>query len=219
MTPDIVFVDIETTGLDPDRHQLWELAAVHLDGRTVYGRWPVNLDNADGKALAMGVYYRRTATVPDDIWIRDYPRRVAVLLATLTSDTIIAGASPQFDVRFLGPWLKGHGTPPAWSHRLLDVCTYAAGAWGLPAPRSLSATLADAAIDHDSRAHTAMYDALQARRLWTQIAAESGVIADWPAHDLVVDRADQHVAAWDQGELLAPEPIDLPHDDTPEVTS
>jgi hypothetical protein len=81
-THDVIYVDTETTGLDPDRHPIWEVGVIYWDhtyrimvthreaGRTVpvanVGRWmrsrwllPVNLQTADARALDIGHFHER----------------------------------------------------------------------------------------------------------------------------------------------------------------
>jgi len=35
-TPDVCFVDTETTGLDPDRHEIWEVGLITRWARAIY---------------------------------------------------------------------------------------------------------------------------------------------------------------------------------------
>jgi len=61
----IVALDLETSGLDPDRHHIWEIGAVVRDHRdpAYCGRWQImmrpNLTDADPVALRVGRYYER----------------------------------------------------------------------------------------------------------------------------------------------------------------
>jgi oligoribonuclease (3'-5' exoribonuclease) len=32
MNDNVIFVDTETTGLDPERHELWDIALIEADG-------------------------------------------------------------------------------------------------------------------------------------------------------------------------------------------
>ena len=61
----IVFVDIETTGLDPHRHDVWEIAAIVRDpGQLdVEHCWMIRPDlvASDPAALRISRYYQRTA--------------------------------------------------------------------------------------------------------------------------------------------------------------
>jgi len=95
---DLVFVDVETTGLDPERHELLELAAVRVDPHTLepidhasVRVRPTRLADADPKALEVNGY-------SDEAW------RDAVTLATglrrlapLFEDALITGHNVGFD--------------------------------------------------------------------------------------------------------------------------
>lgn len=55
-----MFIDTETTGLDPDRHEVWEIAAIYESG----GKWyeweaqlPVDLTRADPTGLRIGAHF------------------------------------------------------------------------------------------------------------------------------------------------------------------
>lgn len=68
----IVFIDTETTGLDPERHEIWEVAAIirdtelYPDEPDVEWVWQfdVNLGTADPIALNIGRFHERHWNIP-----------------------------------------------------------------------------------------------------------------------------------------------------------
>ena len=59
----LAFVDVETTGLDPLLHEIWEVALV-VEHRTYVWQLPVDLGRADARALALGRFHERRAEEP-----------------------------------------------------------------------------------------------------------------------------------------------------------
>lgn len=147
----VVIVDLETTGLDPDRHHIWEVAVIVRDHRTPHydGEWHYmmrpNLSAADPAALRVGRYYERAPKVLADplvqAYVLDRPftahahtpsgpvarMAVAARLAMLLDDAALVGCNPTFDAAFLSRFLRAHGQSPTWHHRLVDVYSLAAG--------------------------------------------------------------------------------------------
>lgn len=117
----LVFLDTETTGLDPDRHEIWELAYAVDEGDIHGGVVYHSMRHADPKALSMNGYHERS-----------FPRSFADMQAlelgcreALSGATLVA-ANPSFDAAFLrARW----GVTP-WHHRLWDIEAYAAGVLG-----------------------------------------------------------------------------------------
>lgn len=59
----LAFLDTETTGLDPDRHEVWEVGLILRDNEGVeferVWQLPVDLGRADAMALGIGRWYER----------------------------------------------------------------------------------------------------------------------------------------------------------------
>lgn len=152
----LAFVDTETTGLDPDRHEVWEVALrlrvpPDADGKApadVVRHWflPVDLAVADPVALTIGGYYARferpeppaprqgrrasQSVWPDEQILEDF----AAEFARLTHGAHIVAACPSFDDGFLKRLLRRNGACPGWHYHLIDVEALAAGALGLEPP-------------------------------------------------------------------------------------
>lgn len=123
----IVFLDCETTGLNPDIHDVWEIGLIvrDHDGDAEYS-WMIrpDLTHADPKALAIGRYYERFPTGLDAACD---PRETAAELAPLLDSAVVIGSNPAFDQAFLTRWLRKHGQVWAAHYRTVDVATLAAG--------------------------------------------------------------------------------------------
>jgi DNA polymerase III epsilon subunit-like protein len=130
MSKDIVWVDIETTGLDPQVHQIVEIAwGIDSEWWTLIP--PHNLWMADPKALEINRYHERMLDKAEHA----DETAIAKFYQDLLGKTM-AGANPAFDAKFLEVFL---GAAP-WKHRLLDVEAYVAGVFGWDEPRGLKAT-------------------------------------------------------------------------------
>lgn len=127
---DIVFVDVETTSLRPDR-RAWEIAMITEDGKQ--SKWMIqceNLDlpNADPQALRIGGFYDRhpqtkalweapTSPVPTV-----FPEKfVAERVEEKTREAVLCGVNVQFDALTMDGMLRRQGLLPAWHHRVLCV--------------------------------------------------------------------------------------------------
>ena len=169
MRGDLVYLDLETTGLDPARHQAWEAAWAVDDRRarsTFLGHSRVS---ADPESLRLNGYHRRYSPS-----LVDHGREQE-LFDALAGSTIV-GANPAFDAAFLrARWGGAH-----WHHRLLDVEALAMPALGGDAPRGLHDIAGELrALGHPvpEPDHTAEGDVMttrEAHRALRRIAAARG---------------------------------------------
>jgi DNA polymerase III epsilon subunit-like protein len=138
--PPICFGDLETTGLDPDQHEIWEIGIIRRDpsGRDWEHHWQIRpteihlAQSADEKALEIGRYWDRMV-VPSDYQYAQIDRDgrpVAMDRKTLARDltrlldgAVLVGSNPAFDAAFLRYFLDA--TP--WHYRTIDIATMAAG--------------------------------------------------------------------------------------------
>lgn len=185
----IVYLDTETTGLNPRIHAPWEVAViVEEPGKEpVEHVWllPVDLTNADPKALEIGGFWHRHPQGTGDVaGVLEEPADVARQLARLLAGAVVIGSNPGFDKEMLSGLLAEHGQVWAAHYRLVDVVTLAAGAMyqraNLPAERGdahyLPFTTTEVSrrcgVDPDYYArHTALGDCRWVRNLYHAITA------------------------------------------------
>jgi hypothetical protein len=151
----LAFIDTETTGLDPDHHEVWEVGLIlrRDDSRAEYvWQLPVDLSKADPIALNIGRFHDRRGQLgttsylpgPDafdqsgEVSPSGNPIGAKVLhpsnlgwwsgmFARLTWGAHMVGAVPSFDDSRLARLLRRHGACPGWHYHLIDVETLAAG--------------------------------------------------------------------------------------------
>lgn len=146
----IAFIDTETTGLDVDRHSIWEVALITPNGDEHVWQFPVDESTADPFALNIGHYWdRRWNTVDDIPWIdaiynahqsssrrKHFPdegRAVAPSSAWcsyfrgLTAGLHLCGAVPSFDEERLRRLFVANGLIHRWHYHVIDVEALAVG--------------------------------------------------------------------------------------------
>lgn len=159
----IVSVDVETTGLIAGTHEVWEVGIVPVDsGREhMYFQFqPTELHKAsEPTALQIGGFYERFDWIGDPTYARDMlvegvikdeeetekssghkavtmaPEACWKIAKELEGATIM-GLNPHFDAAHLHALLHRYGHTRTWSHRFLDLGSFAAGAWRARIPLS-----------------------------------------------------------------------------------
>ena len=168
----VLFIDTETTGLDPDRHEMWDLAIIDASGREFVYHFRPNLRAADPMALRIGQYYERTS---DPKWQWSDPRFHAADIARRLDGTHLVGAIPWFDAEFLRRWLDRWDEKGTWHYHHIDIEALAVGylaakgeAVDLPYhSKDLSRRIG---VDPDQfEAHTALGDARWAKAVYEKI--------------------------------------------------
>lgn len=162
---DLVFLDTETTGLDPALHEMWEIAWAVNDGPTQSCIVTHTICTADPRALELNGYWTRG--------FAEHPVESAdVTLREILAGATIVGANPAFDTAFLrARW----GLAP-WHHRLVDVESMALTVLDYDRPKGLHALatdLRDRGHDIPSPDHTAAADVETTRAVYNALRVES----------------------------------------------
>lgn len=141
----LVFLDTETTSLDDERGEVWEIAAIVRDpgqDDTEY-LWQVRPDlaTADPKSLEISRYYQRrrlsihatneAATMLSPDLVEEYgphptpehtgANDVALRLAGLLDGAHVVGGNPAFDFRFLRRFLRAQNECWTAHYHLIDI--------------------------------------------------------------------------------------------------
>jgi DNA polymerase III alpha subunit (gram-positive type) len=131
----LVFVDTETTGLDPTRHSVYEIAWATESSLVESAFVAHDLVGADPKALEISGYFER---FPRRFDVRAGFEAEARLRSLLKGSTLVA-ANPHFDASHLeARW----GVAP-WKYRLLDVEAFAMPILGYEVPQGLATIVED----------------------------------------------------------------------------
>jgi DNA polymerase III epsilon subunit-like protein len=163
-----IFLDTETTGLDIDRHEVWEFGAVVLpDGLDsepyeVEMKWEALwLEQADPQALRINRYYERTA----DLDKLGFASDAARIIALLCDDAFLIGRNPYFDKEFLTKLCRENSLCFTPRHPVLNIVDLTLGwLWSrgqnLELPHRGSDIMDAIGFDPDPAvAHTALGDA------------------------------------------------------------
>lgn len=156
-------IDIETSGLDSEVHEILEVGVIlrEEDGReTSHEFWlAATLDHADPKALEVNDYYARLDERRRAGLEFDSPEKVAEAIGALTYHAVWLGANPSFDLRFVQPLLRKYGVPSKWHYTPVDVKALMAGALGLQPPWTTDDLALRIGVDPaDYKRHGALVD-------------------------------------------------------------
>lgn len=192
---ELVFVDTETTGLDPSDNHVWEVALI--EGSTGHPHlWHINwefgwrmmggaeptvgapMSDASPLALSISGYYRRHGGLPGNtpgMAKVVNPRAFAQEFVRLTMDKHLVGMGPAFDDKFLIPLMNAGEEAVMWHYHLIDVeamiLGWLAGAEvDLPIPWKSTDLSLLLGVDPERFArHTALGDAMWARAVYAKM--------------------------------------------------
>ncbi|WP_182357760.1 3'-5' exonuclease [Tomitella gaofuii] len=128
----VIVVDVETTGLDPAKHTVVELAAVDLDTGDHMVIVPAlrkeDLAAASPRAWTVNRYFERR--VYEQAMGKSALNDALCELFGWLDGATLAGASPAFDAAFLAKLFEDRcdAGVPTWHHRLADLSALTAGA-------------------------------------------------------------------------------------------
>lgn len=125
---DLIFLDTETTGLDHEKHEVWEIAWAINDGPIETRIVVHSLKTADQVALDTNGYFRR---YPQGA--RSEGPLVDLEIRRILSGNTLVCANPTFDRMFLN---KRWGGEP-YHYRSIDIESMALVVFGWERPRGL----------------------------------------------------------------------------------
>lgn len=169
----LIFLDTETTGLDPSRgHEIIEIAMItrYSNGKEeVYETKikPQRIITAHPKALEVNGYNEADwrGAVKMEEAIKEIAKRLQYGL--------IVGYNPHFDWMFLQATMKEYGIHPSWRIRCLDCMVLAYEHLRPSGLRYLSLDAVREFLKWDTTgAHSALKDARDCQRLWDMIIEE-----------------------------------------------
>lgn len=151
------FVDIETTGLDPDKHQVLEVAILTEPfGDQVHISLPINPGNASEQALETNGYYARRNELLE---IQHTREEAAEIVRDALQGHVFIANNPSFDAAFLSRLLRDFGYGPSWHYHLVDIKSLVAGYFGVAPPWNTAKIAELANVPLPADAHTALADA------------------------------------------------------------
>lgn len=141
----IVFLDTETTGLDPEMHEVWEVGCIVRNTDRNWDeaeyesthRWflPLfNFNQADPFALDIGKFWERYVWPDPQQYTKDYMSEWCRMFMQMTNGATIVGAVPDFDTSRLNRLLKRYGYRMFNHYHLVCVENLVAGKFGLAPP-------------------------------------------------------------------------------------
>ncbi len=179
MTGRLVAVDVETTGLDVDRHVVMEVAAVDVRSGEVFEFVPplaaADLASADPTAFAVNRYFERR------VFERASPANQWPGLASFLDGATICGANVRFDAAMLRKAFNDGYVPNGepWHYRMLDLGSYAAGVLGGDPANLLGlSAVCDRLGVENTAPHSALGDALAAAECVRRLRALAPVDAE-----------------------------------------
>ena len=154
---DLIYLDTETTGLDPHQHQVWEIAWAVDHGPVNVIQVRHSLSYADPVALKMNGYLDR--------WEGVCEAGMETRLRERLQGATLVCSNPSFDEAFLRE--RWRETP--WHHRKIDIATYAMPALGLDRPVGIAQIAERLGVRAPD--HTAAGDVLTLRACYVELAA------------------------------------------------
>lgn len=165
---DIAFIDTETTGLDPNRAEVIEFAAIRRNADGTETRFhtlicPQRIDDADVKALEINGYIK----APERWDVAPTMGQVGNQIADFLKGTVICGHNISFDEAMLNANLHRAGVKRRVPYHKVDTVTLAHEHLVPLGLKRLSLDFIRAFLGWSKEgAHTAMKDAEDVQRLY-----------------------------------------------------
>ena len=177
MIKKIVVLDVETTGLDPTRHEMLQIGAIVVDPITMehvasvdIEVQPEHLQTADPKALEINHYHPGCRKNEKKL------RHALILTSRIIKDATLCGHNIKFDLGFLEAGYKECGLRmPKMDYHTIDTASLAWPLYqaGKIESLSLSSLAGYLGITH-SFAHDAFHDAYTTWRVLSELTHRFG---------------------------------------------
>ena len=125
---DLIFVDVETTGLDCAVHEVIEVAWVITtpDAKTIKEKYharmmPQHLERAQPRALEVNGFTKEAWEAGP---LKTHAE-VAQLFAGKAARKVMVGQNVGFDEGFFKEMLRGESLEPSWHYQKVDTCALA----------------------------------------------------------------------------------------------
>jgi DNA polymerase III epsilon subunit family exonuclease len=178
---EFVVLDVETTGLEPSRQRIIEIAIVRIaDGQQVE-QWE-SLVNPEQRVPG----YITKLTGIDDGLLAEAPRfgDIAAVVTELIGDAVVVGHNVQFDIGFLNGELKRLGQPAVINERLDTLALASHLMPDLRRPELYRAARALGLTDQTRGKHRAGADATLTGRLAVELLAKARAVGFSTLDDL-----------------------------------
>lgn len=115
----VIYLDVETTGLNPEMHEIIEIAIIG-DGIQYNKKVkPLHLETADPNALLVNGF------TSADWRYAQSPETVALEVAHIIKGCTVVGHNPHFDMSFVDELLHMYGCEVCYDRRLVDTTVLA----------------------------------------------------------------------------------------------
>ena len=167
-------IDVETSGLDPVKHEILDISILGMDGRSLYTSKirPVRIETAEPMALRINGYSEtKWKTAPTF-------EEVAEKVLEALEGGILLGHNVAFDRRFVEEAFRRVGRkPPKMPYRVIDTSTliYEHLEWE---SFSLGSVATFLGVD-DGALHTAYADAQMTRKIALKLMRSSFLQRAW----------------------------------------
>lgn len=168
----LIFLDTETTGLNPEKHEIIELAMIRVEpsGERYTYHWyikPEHIETADEIALRVNKYHERI-----ELWEKEGVTfaSIAPILQDVVRDGVFAGHNVGFDLDFLSATFKKNNINAKLPYHKVDTVTLA---YAHLAPLGLEKLSLDTIRDFFGWSregnHTAMQDVRDTMKLYNTL--------------------------------------------------
>lgn len=179
---DLLFLDVETTGLTPSEHSVLSVGAIRTDSTGAHVKTVLNLKVKPTTAVDPGA--ARVNGYTEEKWADAVePTEAAAALASIAQGAQIVGHCIWFDESFCRPLLEAHGQKVPWSRNWIDTQSLAQVLKARHA--DLKSASLQAVCDvlgwSRNKEHEALEDAELARQLFLHVrglVAEGGVVVE-----------------------------------------